>query len=124
MSLELQERRTRNVPNGSTLLVKVSTNSNQVNATGRVSHAGGGSTDLTHGAIFKRVKKIELEGTGVHIARVNLILNGETQQTATVEYSIEDSGGSEIRSWQPEFKGKSSGNDKFIGRAKWTISVV
>lgn len=124
MPLVLRDQRTRNVPHRSTLLVKVVSHSNQVNTTGRVDDPKNAGVDLTHGAIFNRVKKVPLKGVGIHIARVNLILNATTQQTATVEYAIEDPSGNQIRTFQPVFTGKSTGSDKFIGRAKWTISVV
>ena len=123
MPLVLEEKRTRGVPRGSQLLVKVVSTFSSVNATGRVDDPNDVSTDLTHAAIFNRVKRVPLSSSGLNIARVSVILNATTQQAATVEYSIEDSAGTEIRKWQPQFSGKSSGDDKFLGRAKWSISV-
>ena len=123
MPVQLEERRTRGVPRGSTLLVKVVCTFSSVNATGRVDDPNDDSTNLTHAAIFNRVKRVPLSLSGLTIARVHLILNANTLQAATVEYSIEDGAGAEIRKWQPQFSGRSNGDDKFLGRAKWSISV-
>lgn len=124
MPLKLEEARTRDVPKGSKLAVKVVTTSNDVNASGAVTKPNGTDEQLKHDAIVNRVKRVSLPSTGRYIARVSLVLNATTEQTATVEYAIEDAGGTQIRKFEPKFKGKSTGNDKFIGRAKWVITVL
>src|SRR5262245_48011347 len=106
MPLDLEEKRARDVPVNSTLLVKVVTGSPGVNATGRLDAPDDSSQNLTHQAIVGATKKLRLSATGIYIARVNLILNDEKTQTATVEYSIE-SDGKEIRTFKPTFSGKS-----------------
>jgi hypothetical protein len=124
MPLVLEESRARGVPVGSKLLVKVVTTSTDVNATGQVAKPTGGEETLKHSEIMNRVKRVSLAKTGRHIARVNLILNATTDKTATVEYTIENAAGDEIKAFKPKFTGKSTGNDKFVGRAKYFIAVV
>jgi hypothetical protein len=123
MPLQLEEKRTRGIPRGCTLLIKVVSTFSTVNATGRVDDPNDDPTNITHAAIFNRVKRMPLSLSGLYISRVHLIFNASTEQAATVEYSIEDRAGAEIRKWQPQFSGRSNGEDKFLGRAKWSISV-
>lgn len=124
MPLRLEESRARDVPVSSKLLIKVATKSTDVNATGLVEKPTGSSQALKHGEIMNRLQRVALTRTGRYIARINLILNATTSQTAAVEYSIEDSGGKQIRSFKPTFVGRSVGDDKFVGRAKYIITVV
>lgn len=124
MPLRLEESRARNVPVSSKLLIKVATKSADVNATGLVEKPTGASQPLKHAEIMNRVQRVTLTKTGRYIARITVILNAATSQTAAVEYSIEDSGGKQIKSFKPTFVGRSVGNDKFIGRAKYVITVV
>jgi hypothetical protein len=124
MALDLKESRARNVPAGSTLVVKVDTQSTNVNATGLVVDPNGTDEVLKHAQIVSRAKRVRLSTTGLYIARVNVILNATTQETATVQYSIEDASGNQLRAFQPVFTGRTAGDDKFIGRAKYSIKVV
>jgi len=123
MPLVLEESRARDVPAGSVLVVKVVTGSSDINATGQVGKPDGAEEGLKHADIMNRAKRVNLPKTGRYIARVSVILNAPTSQSATVEYSIEKAG-SGTKSFKPKFTGKSAGNDKFIGRAKYVISVV
>jgi len=109
---------------GAVLFIKVVTESRRIDATGTVDHPGGSTTNVSHGSILGRRKRVELEGEGNHIARVNLIFNAEKEESAVVEYTLEDPIGTVIASFKPDFKGKAKGRDKLIGRAKWTIEIV
>ncbi len=123
MSLDLREERARNVPRGSVLKVKVVTHSDHVNATGQLDLSEGPDQDWSHGKIVNRTTSAQLPVTGRQFARVNIVIPATTFQEATVEFSIE-ADGNVIRSWTPDFRGKTVGKDIFIGRAKWIISVV
>lgn len=122
MPLDLKEERVRNVPVGSTLKVRVLTDSDLVNATGQLDLATSPDVDWPHGKIVNRSASESLRDTGRQFARVNIVIPATTPQEATVEFSIE-SEGAVIRTWQPNFKGKTTGKDIFIGRAKWIIFV-
>lgn len=124
MPLRLEESRARDVPAGSRLLISVATKSTDVNATGLVEKPTGTSQALKHADIMNRVQRVALAKSGRYVARINLILNAATSQTAAVEYSIENSGGKQIKAFKANFTGRSAGNDKFIGRAKYIITVV
>jgi hypothetical protein len=123
MPIDMQDDFRLNVPVGSILCVKVVTNSTHINATGNVNHPTQEPTGLSHGSIMGRTKRVTLGEVGTHIARVNLIFNAAKDETATVEYSIESSG-TPVAPFNPTFQGKSVGKDKFIARAKWTLSVI
>jgi len=122
MPLDLKEERVRDVPRGSILKVKVVTQSNMVNATGQLDLAQSADIDWPHGKIVNRTASAELPDVGRQFARVNIVIPATSFQEATVEFSIE-SDSVVIRSWQPAFKGKTTGKDIFVGRAKWIISV-
>jgi hypothetical protein len=123
MPLDLKEERAHKVPLGATLKVKVATASDHVNATGQLDLSEGPDQDWPHGKIVNRTVSTELPVAGKQFARVNIIIPATTLQEATVEFSIE-ADGEVIRRWQPPFKGKTTGKDIFVGRAKWIISVV
>jgi len=124
MPLDIEEGRANNVPSDSTLVVKVSTSSTNVNATGRLDLPSGSVTQWSHGKIVNRTLRTQLTATGRHFARVTVIVPATTIQKATVEFSIEDGDGTTIRTFKPEFSGKTTGNDIYLGRAKWIVSVV
>jgi hypothetical protein len=124
MPLELSEARVRRIPVGSTLLIRVVPNGDHVNATGRVDKPDDAAENFPHGAIVGGVTHVPLALPGRYISRVTVVLNASTEESVTINYSIENPSDEEIRSWAPEFKGRSAGDDKFIGRAKWIITVT
>lgn len=112
------------IPAGSILCIKVVTDSKKIDATGTVDHPDGSVTNVSHGSIMGRTKRITLEEPGNHFARVNLIFNAQKEESATVEYTLEDDQGAQIASFKPTFKGKAVGKDKLVGRAKWSIEIT
>ena len=124
MPIDMQDSFALNVPVDSVLSVKVVTGSTRINATGNVGHPAGTPTNLSHGSIMGRTRKVPLGTVGSHIARVNLIFNAAKDETATVEFSIQSAGTTPIAPFTAAFTGKSVGKDKFVARAKWTLSVV
>lgn len=121
MPLDLQEGRFQNVPVGSTATVTVTTN---FNATGRIDDPSGANQNLTHASIVNKTRKFPLNQRGRWQVRVSVVATGSTVQKGTVDITVENPPGTQIRSFTASFSGQMNGQDPFIGRAKVSISVV